>query len=279
MADEILERWVDVGGIRTHYLTAGNGAPIVLLHGGALGVSAAENWERNLAALAAGGFSVFAPEIVGSGETDKPAGCHAIAAKIRHVENFIDALCLGRVRLIGNALGASLALAIAHDWPERVAAVVVMGGPGAPHGRESSGLNRLTSIAKAYTREGIRESLLTLCLDPAIVSDEIVERRFRLAQLPGAREAFTAFITSPDGGSSMWDRVQGFLPQVRQPVMVLWGSEDRILPVELAHRLAAVLPDARLEIVERCGHWVQIERPELFNRLVLDFFAQLERRA
>ena len=82
MAEEILERWIDVGGIKTHHLTAGNGEPIVLLHGGALGVSAAENWNRNLAALAAGGFSVYAPEIVGSGETDKPPGCHAIAAKM-----------------------------------------------------------------------------------------------------------------------------------------------------------------------------------------------------
>jgi len=151
----------------------------------------------------------------------------------------------------------------------------VMGGPGAPHGRESSGLNRLTSIAKAYTREGIRDSLKTLCLDPAIITDEVVERRFGLAQLPGAREAFSAFISSPDGAPSMWDRVQSFLPKVQQPVMVLWGREDRILPVELAHKLASVLPNARLEIVENCGHWVQIERPEVFNRLVLDFFRSI----
>jgi len=272
MADEILDRWINVGGVKTHYLTLGNGAPIVLLHGGALGVSAAENWRKNIPALAGGGFSVYAPEIVGSGETDKPAGCHTIAAKIRHVEEFLDALCLDRVCLVGNALGASLALAIANDLAERVPAAVVMGGPGAPHGRESAGLNRLTAIADAYSREGIRASLETLCFDTSLISDELVERRFRLAQLPGAREVFSAFISSPDGGRSMWDRVQGFLPKIAQPVMVLWGKEDGILPVELAHKLASTLPHARLEIVESCGHWVQIERPEVFNRLVRDFF-------
>jgi pimeloyl-ACP methyl ester carboxylesterase len=162
MADEILDRWIDVGDIRTHYLTLGNGAPIVLLHSGALGVSAAENWQKNIPALARGGFSVYAPEIVGSGETDKPAGCHAIAAKIRHIEGFIDKLCFDRVCLVGNALGASLALAIANDLAARVAAVIVMGGPGAPHGREPAGLNRLTAIADAYSREEIRKSLAAI---------------------------------------------------------------------------------------------------------------------
>lgn len=272
MAEEFLDRWVNIGGIKTHYLTNGNGAAIILLHGGALGVSARENWHKNLDALANGGFSVYAPEITGSGETDKPPGCHTIAAKIRHVEEFIDALCLSKVFLVGNALGASLALAIAHHLPTRVEALVVMGGPGAPHGRASASLNRLTAIADAYTREGIRESLRTLCSDQSLITDEIVERRFRLAQLPRAREAFSAFISSPEGGPSMWDRVQGFLPQIKQPVLLLWGKEDRILPVELARKLLPQLPNARLEIVENCGHWVQIERPEIFNTLVLGFF-------
>ena len=272
MAEKFLDRWINIGGIRTHYLTNGNGAAVILLHGGALGVSAQENWHKNLDVLANAGFSVYAPDITGSGETDKPKGCHTIAAKIRHVEDFIDALCLSRVFLIGNALGASLALAIAHDLKDRVTALVVMGGPGAPHGRESAGLNRLTAIANAHTREGIRESLKTLCFDPLLITDEIVDRRFRLAQLPGAREAFSAFISSPEGGSSMWDRVRGFLPQIEQPVLLLWGKDDRIIPVELARKLLPQLPNARLQIVADCGHWVQIERPELFNTSVLEFF-------
>lgn len=278
MAEESLDRWIKVGGIKTHYLTNGDGEPVILLHGGALGVSARENWHRNLGPLANGGYSVYAPEIVGSGETDKPAGCHTIAAKIRHIEDFIDALCLEKVFLVGNALGASLALALAHHQPNRVRAVVVMGGPGAPHGRASTSLNRLTAIANAYTREGIRESLRTLCSDQSLITDEIVERRFRLAQLPGAREAFSAFISSPDGGPSMWDRVQGLLPEIRQPVLLIWGEEDRILPLELARKLLPQLPNARLEIIDNCGHWAQIECPETFNRLVLEFFEPLRGR-
>jgi pimeloyl-ACP methyl ester carboxylesterase len=271
VAEDFLERWVNVGGIKTHYLTSGHGPAIVLLHGGALGVSAEENWGRNLGPLAAGGFSVWAPEIVGSGSSDKPAGCHAIAAKVRHIKEFIDLMCLERVSIVGNALGASLALSIAHDWPQRVTALVIMGGPGVPHGDSPPGLEQLLSILRAQTKDKVRQALLSLCVDPSLITEEIVDRRYRLAQLPGAREAFAAFISQPEGSPSMFHDVEGFLPELKLPVLLLWGREDRIQPLYIGERVAARLPNAKLEVVENCGHWVQVERADVFNRQVANF--------
>ncbi|MGH7905462.1 MAG: alpha/beta fold hydrolase [Candidatus Binataceae bacterium] len=266
-----LDRWVNAGGVRTHYLTAGHGEPILLLHGAGMGVSAEHNWRGSTAVLTEKGFSVYAPDIVGFGESDKPAGGNTIESKVQHVKNFIDVLCLERFHLLGNSLGGRITLGIAHDWPHRVKRAILSGAAGLA----ISFSPVLRSLAEYHpSKEKMREYLTNLCYDSALVTDEMVDKRYRLSLLPGAREAYSKFISSANSAEGMTKGVEEMLPRIQTPTLLIWGKQDRVVPPEIGQKMAALLPNSRLEIIDECGHWAQIEHPDHFHQLVGDFLSR-----
>lgn len=263
-------REVQVNGLGTHYLEAGEGDPLLLLHGSGPGVSAASNWGGVLDELAAH-HRVIAMDFAGFGDSEKPADAvYDIKLWQRQLFGFLDALGLDAVTMVGNSFGGAMALAAAMRRPERVERLVLMGTPvgdydltpGLRGGREFDG-----------TREGLRKVLGHFPFDPALVTDELVDARLAAATAPRSQDAIRALIPEPaaSGPTIVHGVPEKHLASVTAPTLVLHGRDDRVVPFELGLRLLRGIPDCELHAFGRCGHWVQVERRDPFVRHVLEF--------
>jgi pimeloyl-ACP methyl ester carboxylesterase len=273
-----------VYGVKTHYVQAGEGEPVVLVHGGGPGSGGAVTWSRTIPALAER-FRVYAPDGMGAGYTDKPLVEYSFQTLVDHLAGFIDALGLDQVRLVGNSVGAYLAIKYALDYPARTrqAALISTATLASAVGLSDEGkavpLPRFDG-----TRQAVRRFLGVILNDPAKITDALVETRFQLAQLPGHREMLESMqryreLVERDSSQRQVFDVRARLPQLAVPWCLIWGQADRSAPLDpLGHGLHALVPDVPFHVVAGSGHQVQNDRPEECNRLLLEFFGAAVRQ-
>ena len=219
--------------------------------------------------LAEAGFSVYAPDIVGFGLSDKPADGNTVEAKAQHVKNFIDAVCLESFSLVGNSLGGRLSLGIAWDWPKRVKRLILTGSVGLR--LEPTPELRLL-LGYTPSKEKMRQLCETLWYDPSLISDEMIESRYQLSLAPDAQAAYEGFMkVISDRNVPSQIIIEEKLPEIHTSTLLIWGKHDRVVPPKLGQRMVELLPNARLEVFEKCGHWVQVEQSRKFNQLVVEF--------
>ena len=271
------ERTVDVNGLHARFLRAGeDGPPVVLIHG--LGASA-EIWSANIGALAAG-HRVFVPDLPGFGRTAMPPGMDfSPAAYSRFVRDFMAALGIGRAALVGHSLGGGVALRVTLDDPGRVDRLVLASSAGL--GPDVSLPLRIASLPffdRVFFRPPLpvfTRFLRRLVYDPAAISPEFARLYYDMFFQPGAVRTFAAIlravVTIRGARPGILEPIREGLGTIAAPVLILWGRRDRILPVGQALDAAGRIPGARLHIFERCGHMPNVEYPEAFNRLVLEF--------
>ena len=260
--------FVNVNGIRTCYVEAGEGVPLVCIHGGGPGASGEHGFRNNIPHLAQK-FRVIAPDMLGYGHTDKPAIQYWEQRLVDHVSAFIDTLCLERFHIMGNSMGAYVAAKYTLDHPERVLKLLMI----------SSG-----SIANAMglpriTKEKMRALLETLVHQKQNITDELVESRIRAASLPGAMEAqrshseFRNELKNNPNLQQLFDLTHR-LPRLDIPTCLVWGKQDRFAPVEQAYELKKMLPKlGEFHILENSGHQCQNDEVERFNEIALKFFS------
>jgi pimeloyl-ACP methyl ester carboxylesterase len=260
---------IDAGGILTHYHDAGDGDPVILLHGSGPGVSAWANWQHNIPALAQR-YRVIAPDIVGFGYTERPADVHySLKTWERHAWSFLDALGIEKASLVGNSLGGRIGLAMAGRHPERLDRMVLMGAPGVGM-TLTPGLRALREYQPS--EENMRRMLLDcFAVDPAIITAELVKERYQASVAPGAFEAYRDMFFSDRHAGGELGITEDEVRKVTTRTLVLHGREDMVVPVEVAWNMVRLLPDADLSVFARCGHWTQIERSADFNTLVAGF--------
>lgn len=260
---------VDAGGIRTNYHRAGSGRTVVLVHGSGPGVSAWANWRLTIPALAEH-FDVVAPDVVGFGFTDRPAGIrYGLDTWREHLLAVVDALGIERFSIVGNSFGGGLALSTAVHAPERVERLVLMGACGVSF-PITEGLDRVWGYEPSL--EGMRALLDLFSYDRSLVTDDLARMRYAASVRPGFQESFSAMFPPPrqqgvDDLATPEEQIRG----IRHPTLVVHGREDRVIPLENAYRLLHLVDDSRLHVFGRCGHWTQIEHADEFNRLVADF--------
>lgn len=264
-----VDRWVRAGEIKTRFLTAGDGEALILLHGGGAGASGEHNWKGNIDPIAAAGFSVYAPDVVGFGLTDKPKGWHSFQKKAEHIIAFMDALCINRASFIGNSMGAGISCGIVAHHPDRVSKAILLGGGAVKLGSPTSDLK--TVIDYEPSRDKMSAVLKAFCDDPDLVTEEMIDHRFQMSKLPGAQESYHDFMSNVLNIDDFLVPVQAKLKTTEVPFMMIWGREDRIVPLELGYKMKALVPDPRFEIYEHCGHWAQIECRDRFNSDAVDF--------
>jgi 2-hydroxymuconate-semialdehyde hydrolase len=262
-------RTVDVGGIATNYHRAGDGPPVVLIHGSGPGVSAWANWRLNIDALAEQN-TVYAPDVVGFGFTDRPPGFgYGMDAWREHLVGFADALGLDRFSLVGNSFGGGLALSVATSVPDRVDRLVLMGAVGV--GFEiTEGLDRVWGYQPSLA--AMRDLLDIFAFDRTLVTGELARLRYQASIRPGFQESFSAMFPAPrqrwvDAMTVPEDAIRA-LPH---ETLVIHGREDRVIPLANALRLLELIERSQAHLFGRCGHWTQIEHTAEFNRLVGDF--------
>lgn len=281
-ADKFRSAYVRANGIKTHYIHAGEGEPVVLVHGGGPGASGKHNWSKNIAALAEH-FSVYAIDLIGYGYTDKPSIDYTYKAKVEHFSAFIDALCLDGVRLSGNSMGCYVVTRYMLDNPKRVkklfmvATATVASAMGVGDISNQGGKVRWR-VGETVTEEAMRDWLGMLIYNKENITDELVRARVKLGLLPGAAEAQNSYrqqmkLVKTDPNLRQWYEIGHRLPQVTIPMALIWGANDEFAPVELGHRMRDMLPNLKaFHVVDGAGHQVQNDQPEQFNKLITEFF-------
>ena len=268
--------YATVEGIRTHYVQAGQGRPVVLIHG--LGASVA-TWRDNLAPLAQT-RSVYAVDLPGHGDSDKPDISYDSDSMVEFVRAFVGELGLESPALVGHSLGGGLALITALAHPEMVSHLVLVSSGSL--GRQVTPFLRL--VALPWVGEFItsgRFDTTGLMLrqsfhDQSLVTQELVDELRRTGAMPGAREAGLKVIRnfiSPWGVRRGYVRTRE-LNTLRMPLMIVWGDKDRILPPAHGINAARASDAASLHVLADCGHWPHMERSAEFNDLALEFLSR-----
>jgi pimeloyl-ACP methyl ester carboxylesterase len=263
------------------YHEAGDGPPLVLLHGSGPGVTGWRNFRGNLATLA-GHFRCLILEFPGYGVSD-PTDKHPMLAAGPAVTRFLDGLGIGQADVIGNSMGGIVAAQVAMAHPDRVRRLVTVGGVGTSllSPAPSEGIRLLMEFTDDPTRERLIQWLHSMVYDPALVTEELIEERWAQATEPGTlasarrmygKAAFAAGVAAAQASSAppYW----AMLHKLAAPTLLTWGRDDRVSPVDMAITAMRLIPRAELHVFPHCGHWVMIEQKAAWESAVLSFLAQ-----
>lgn len=273
------EHYIDVNGWRTRYAHAGEHGPaIILLHG--LGASL-ESWYFNVDALGQE-FRVFAPDMVYFGKSAKPEREPQHADFVEFSARFMDTFGIERAVLVGNSMGGAVAAKTAILHPERVAGLVLVDAAG--FGPELAWWLRLRTIVDMrpsgtpppwLARIGLR----AIFDDPSRISDDALELLMSVEQdaesMKVARRVLNIGVDWRGLKPYMLQEIRDAADQIRAPTLIVWGKQDRVVPVRHAFIARQKIPNARLHLFERCGHTPQLEYPAQFNALIKEFALQV----
>jgi pimeloyl-ACP methyl ester carboxylesterase len=283
---EYCSRWVRVRGVKTHYVEAGDGEAVVLVHGGGPGASGEHGWRNTIPELAKH-YRVLAIDMIGFGLTDKPLVEYSFEVLKDHLAGFIETLCLEPVRLMGNSVGAYVIVKCALDYPDRVKKVLMVStanvaramGVAVPETiATAEGMKALVAALENPTKETMRAFLERIVHQADHISDELIESRLRYAVLPGAKEAGTSLIRymrarlKDDPNHQQIYDLRSRLPRLAIPLCLVWGGADRFAPVELGNKLSELLRAMEYHVLKNSGHQCQNDEIELFNEIAIRFF-------
>ena len=264
--------YVDVGGIQTRSLRAGEGDDIVFLHGTS---GHLEAFSRNIAAHVEAGFRCHAIDMLGHGYTGKPDYRYEIPRYVEHLLAYLDAVGIERAHLAGESLGGWVAGWLASDHPERVRTLQLIAAGGTKANPEV--MQRIkTSTTDAVTNDDIgltRQRLELLMFDPAKdVSDELVEVRHAIYHDP----AFAANLPNLLCLQEMEVRQRNLmtterLARISCPTLVVWGKENPFGEVPEATAMHEAIAGSQLVFYPHCGHWPQHEHADEYNALSIGF--------
>jgi len=263
-----------IGDVSTRVFEAGAGdKTIVLVHG--LGARA-DRWRHNIEPLASAGYHVYAFDLPGHGFASKgPDLRYTVPAFAETVEGFLDSVGVQRSTLIGTSLGGHTVGWFAAENPERVSALVMVG---------TTGLVALGAERRAQTRsrvtvtdpEGVATKLTRVVFDQSLVNDEWIQEESRINSSPGASEGFHAlgqYFGEHLDDDIVTERLAKHLAADAFPLLLVWGARDIGFPVEMGRAAHEQLAGSSLVVLDDAAHAPYFERPEAFNRVVLDFLA------
>jgi pimeloyl-ACP methyl ester carboxylesterase/putative sterol carrier protein len=265
-------------GLRTVYLEAGAGPPVVLLHGlGATNASFLPTlWEL------ARDHRVVAPDLPGHGDTAKPVRAYHAAFFARWLRAFLDALGIEKAHMVGNSMGGRVAIELALRHPRRVDRVaLLMPSPAFIRNREWVRLVRIlrpelallpVPVSHRQVVRAIRSMFSQPSRLPHAWYEAAADEFIRVFSTPRGRIAFFSsarqiYLEEPHGDDGFWDR----LPALSRPAMFVWGERDRLVPARFARHVEAALPRSTSVVLDDCGHVPQYEMPERTHALVRDF--------
>lgn len=266
----IYDKYCMVGNIKTHYLEAGQGEAVVLLHSGEYGANATMSWEHNIEALAQH-FHVYALDMTGFGYTDKVHSFdNGAAFRIQHVTDFLKVMNITEAHFIGNSLGGGYILNVATQekpaWPIKKIITISGGGPLQIENMEFLG-------NYDATKEYMQRVLDLLFVDEKWKSGEYLERKYQASIIPGHWETLSAARLKVPGAEAKPHHPADY-SKVKAPVLIVAGDRDPLKPENYASNLHAALPNSRVSVFENCRHCAHIEYADQFNQLAIDFLKE-----
>ncbi len=269
-------QFLTVDGVKTRYIVTGEGPAVVLVHG--LGASLAA-WHENIAPFSRR-FRVYALDMPGQGFSENGHGLHDHPSNLaQFLVRFMDAVGIRTASLVGNSGGGFVAGVCALEHPERVEKLVMADTPA--FGRQIAPFLRIASLPLVgevlhlrtlpNVRVLARELFYSECTIDDATGRELLEvrnsRKLRSTSVRAIRK-FASF-AGVRRSMILLNRLRAF----EKPVLIVWGANDRVAPVCHAQAAAAALPNARVHVIPECGHWPQMEKPEEFNRVVMEFLS------
>jgi 2-hydroxy-6-oxonona-2,4-dienedioate hydrolase len=271
---ESTSRTVRTADWNLHYHEAGSGHPLILLHGSGPGATGWSNFSGNLPGLAQH-FRVLAVDMPGWGASDV-----CPVDRLEHVDaaiQFMDALGIERAAVVGNSMGGITAVRLAAEHADRISHLITMGaalnraprlfGPG---DGPSEGIKVLVDAYRTPTTENMMRLVQIMCFDKRFASEELCRARAEAASAqPEHLKNFLAGLAKgwPAPKFASYEQLMG----IEAPALLVHGRDDRVVHWEHTLHLVSHIPNVRMVLINRCGHWAMIEHAEEFNRLVVDF--------
>jgi 2-hydroxymuconate-semialdehyde hydrolase len=265
---------IEAGSIDVNYHDIGEGFPVLMIHGSGPGVSAYANWRLVMPELSKQ-RRVIAPDMVGFGFTERPAGFqYTMDNWVKQAIDLIDALNLPQVDLVGNSFGGALSLALTIRYPKRVRRLVLMGAAGVSF-PITPALDAVWGYQPSF--ENMRRIMDLFAYDRGLVNDDLARLRFEASNRPGFHESYSAMFPAP---RQRWvDALasdEQDIATIEQETLIVHGRDDQVIPVESSLRLSKLISRSQLHVFGRCGHWTQIEHAARFAQLVSSFLSEAD---
>jgi 2-hydroxy-6-oxonona-2,4-dienedioate hydrolase len=265
--------------LQIHYNDMGQGSQtVVMLHGSGPGASGWANFNRNLEPLVEEGYRVILMDCPGWSKSDPIVNKGSRSElNAKALKGLLDVLDIQNpVHIIGNSMGGHSAVAFALANPNRVGKLVLMGGgTGGPSQfvpMPTEGIKLLNGLYREPTIENLKRMMNVFVFDTSNLTEDLFKAR--LDNMLARKEHLENFAKSLDANPKQFPDVGNRLSEIKAPTLVIWGRDDRFVPLDVGLRLVWGLPNADLHVFSRCGHWAQWEHAEKFNRMVSDFFAR-----
>jgi len=269
---------------KLHYHDAGEGYPVIMLHGAGPGATGWSNFSRNVAGLSSR-YRMLALDFPGWGDSDTldPTEYPRNAANAEATLLLMDELGIEKAALVGNSMGGAATLEFAARYPDRLSHCITMGagffvGPNVySPGGLTEGLRIVRETYQDPSPANFRRLVSIFVYDSSFVSDELCEMRSRNSlKNPEHLKNFLKGY-GPNGAIGNWGLPPGELlaklAAYQGPSLFIHGRDDRVVPMENSLKLVSLVPNSVAHIVNRCGHWTQIEHADAFNALI-DAFLQ-----
>ncbi|MBW4517830.1 MAG: alpha/beta fold hydrolase [Timaviella obliquedivisa GSE-PSE-MK23-08B] len=269
------------------YTVLGEGRPLILIHG--FGASMG-HWRKNIPVLAEAGYRVFAIDLLGFGRSDKALIRYSVELWEEMLTDFWTAKVQEPAVFVGNSIGALLSLMMLTHHPEMAAGGVLLNAAGGLNHRPEELKAPLRLVMGAFTKlvsseliggflfdrirqkSRLKKTLGQVYFDRTAITDELVEILYQPSCDPGAQKVFASILTAPPG-----PRPEELLPQVTQPLLVIWGEADPWTPIagsKLYQTLAEKSPEqVQFVAIPDTGHCPHDERPEIVNAAILNWLA------
>jgi len=264
-------KFLTVEGVRLHYQELGSGYPVICIHGAGPGASAESNFKLNAGAFSEK-FRVILYDMPQYGKSDKIVLTEPrLKYNARILNGFMAALGIDKAHIVGNSMGGQVAMKLGIDYPDRLTRVVIIGSGGVTPVFAPSPVEGVKMIARYYkgsgpSREKLRELLQTILYDSSLLTEETFEERYQASIDPETVELF-----GKRQGEMPRENLGPDLHKLKAKLLAVWGMDDRFGALDVGLQLTRMVPDARMHIFTKCGHWAQVEHAAEFNRLVLDF--------
>lgn len=264
--------------LQLHYNDAGDGEQtVVMLHGSGPGASGWSNFHRNVEPLVSAGYRVILMDAPGWSKSDPIVSTGSRSdLNATALKGLMDVLKIDKAHLIGNSMGGHSAVAFALANPSRVSKLVLMGGG---TGGVSSfvpmateGIKLIGALYRDPSIENLKRMMNVFVYDTSALTEDLF--RLRLDNMLSRREHLENFVKSTHVNPKQFPDVGHRLGEISAEALVIWGRDDRFVPLDTGLRLVAGLQKADLHVFSRCGHWAQWEHAEKFNRMVVEFLGR-----
>jgi 2-hydroxy-6-oxonona-2,4-dienedioate hydrolase len=259
-----------------HYHEAGDGPPLLLVHGSGPGVTGWANFGDNLPRFAAH-FRTIVIDLPGFG-VSHPVDTNPVIAAPGALLTLLDGLGIASAAVVGNSLGGGIAAGVAANHPERVHRLVTLGGVGVSFfsALPPEGIIRLVEFAAEPSREALQRWMRSMVFDPSVLTDELIESRWTMANDPEVLESLRSIYNLAlldVFRSLMLDNPEtlGMLRRITAPTLLTWGRDDRVTPLDAAIAPMRIIPRCELHVFPDCGHWAMLERKDEWESVVLSF--------